>query len=70
MILYTMLPYELVFPYEADIFQKQKTIMYNDIPVIVEQTDSQTLQIVRVLSSDPKHFLDERLTPGSKISLF
>jgi hypothetical protein len=70
MILYTTVPLELVFPYEVDTFEKQKTMNINGIPLLVEFTDPQTIQIVRVLSSDPQHFLDDRYSPGTKISLF
>lgn len=70
MILYTMMPYELVFPNEADDFHKQKMVTYNGVPLLVEHLDAQTLQVVRVLSSNPMDFLDDRCCPGSKISLF
>lgn len=69
MILYTMMPYELIFPCESDSTQSQQTITYNGIPLLVELTDPQTFQVIRVLSSDPQHFLDDRYTPGTKISL-
>lgn len=70
MILYTLMPYELVFPQETDNFPKQTTIMYQGVPVLVEHIDPQTLKIVRVLSSDPRHYLNEQVSPGAKISLF
>lgn len=70
MILYTTVPMELIFPLETDTFQKQKTMNLNGVPVLVEYSDPQTIQIVRVLSSDPQHFLDDRYSPGTKISLF
>jgi hypothetical protein len=70
MILYTTVPIELVFPYEMEAFQRQKTISYNGVPLLVDCTDPQAMEIVRVLSSDPQHFLDDRFTPGTKISLF
>lgn len=68
MILYTMMPYELVFPYETDAFQNQQMITYKGIPLLVELTDQQNLQVIRILSSDPQHFMDERICPGAKIS--
>jgi hypothetical protein len=69
MILYTMMPNELIFPYEKDGYQKQIKITYNGVPLLVEPADPQTYQVVRVLSSDPQHFLDDRICPGAKISL-
>ncbi len=69
MILYTMMPNELIFPYEKEDCQKQIKIIYNGVPLLVEPADPQTFQVVRVLSSDPQHFLDNRFCPGAKISL-
>ncbi|MGG1678683.1 YlzJ-like family protein [Neobacillus sp. NRS-1170] len=68
MILYTMMPQELIFPYETEPFQKQQMISYQGIPLLVEFTDQQNVQVVRILSSDPQHYLNERICPGSKIS--
>ncbi|MEH7110946.1 YlzJ-like family protein [Neobacillus niacini] len=68
MILYTTMPQEFIFPTEAESFTKQQTVTYQGVSLIVEQTDAQNVQVVRVLSSDPQHFLDERICPGAKIS--
>ncbi|MGG3466690.1 YlzJ-like family protein [Neobacillus pocheonensis] len=68
MILYTMMPEELIFPQEAAPLQKQQMITYQGIPLLVEFSDQQNVQVIRVLSSDPQHYLDERVCPGSKIS--
>lgn len=70
MILYTMMPHELIFPCEADAYTKQRTIMYQGVPLLVELADNQTVEVLRVLSTNPQHFLDERYYPGTKISLF
>jgi hypothetical protein len=70
MTLYTMMPPELIFPCEEDAYRKQRTIMYQGVPLLVELVDNQMLEVVRVISSDPQHFLDERYFPGTKISLF
>jgi hypothetical protein len=68
MILYTMMPHELIYPYEVDAFTKQQTVTYQGIPLLVEVVDQQNLQVIRILSSDPKHFMDDKLCPGAKIS--
>lgn len=70
MILYTTVPYELIFPSEMEALEKQKTITYNGVPLLVDCTEPYNMQIIRVLSSDPQHFLDNRFSPGTKISLF
>ncbi|WP_419888502.1 YlzJ-like family protein [Neobacillus niacini] len=68
MILYTTMPQEFIYPPETDTFTKQQTVTFQGVSLIVEQTDSQNVQVVRILSSDPQHFLDERICPGAKIS--
>ena len=68
MILYTMMPQELIFPCEAAEFSKQQMVTFQGIPLMVMQADHQNVQVLRILSSDPQHFLDERICPGSKIS--
>jgi hypothetical protein len=69
-ILYTMMPQELIFPTDELEFSKQMMIEYDGIPLLVEDNMDQTYQVIRILSSDPKHYLDSRYTPGSKISIF
>ncbi|EKN65665.1 hypothetical protein BABA_19231 [Neobacillus bataviensis LMG 21833] len=68
MILYTMMPNELVFPYEAEAASKQQTITYQGIPLLVECVDQQNVQVLRILSSDPQHYMNDQIYPGSKIS--
>jgi hypothetical protein len=68
MILYTVMPQELIFPYEEGAFSKQQMVTYQDVPLLVEFTDQQNVQVIRVLSSDPQHYLDNQICPGSKIS--
>ncbi|MDP4083092.1 MAG: YlzJ-like family protein [Bacillota bacterium] len=70
MILYTMMPQELIFPDNMEAYKKQQTILYQGVPLLVETSNEESIQIVRVLSTDPQHFLDERFTPGTKISFF
>ena len=69
MILYTMMPQELIFPSEPDAFHHQCTIMHEGVELLVETTSGDTGRIVRILSTDPQHYLDERFAPGTKISL-
>ncbi|MGG5252892.1 YlzJ-like family protein [Neobacillus sp. SM06] len=68
MILYTMMPQELIFPSESDA-QHQCTIIQDGVELLVETTSGDTGRIVRILSTDPQHYLDARFTPGTKISL-
>lgn len=68
MILYTMMPHDLVFPPEPDSYGKQQTVSFRGIPLLVEHADPQNVQVIRILSSDPQHFMDEKICPGAKIS--
>lgn len=68
MILYTMMPQELIFPTEIEALNTQQMVTYQGVSLLVEQVDQQNVQVVRILSSDPQHFLDERICPGAKIS--
>lgn len=68
MILYTTMPYELVYPCENDAFGKQKLITYQGIEMLVESTDDQNYQIVRIMSTDPQHYMNAACCPGTKIS--
>nr|WP_263327959.1 YlzJ-like family protein [Neobacillus sp. Marseille-Q6967] len=68
MILYTMMPQELIFPAELESANQQQLVSYQGVTLLVEQTDQQNVQVVRIMSSDPQHFLDQRICPGSKIS--
>ncbi|MFZ7943727.1 MULTISPECIES: YlzJ-like family protein [Bacillaceae] len=68
MILYTMMPNELIFPYEAEAASNQQMINYQGIPLLVELADQQNVQVIRIVSSDPQHYLNEHIYPGAKIS--
>lgn len=68
MILYTMMPQELIFPTEIESLNNQQMVTYQGVSLLVEHVDQQNVQVVRILSSDPQHFLDERICPGAKIS--
>ncbi len=69
MILYTMMPQELIFPSESDAFHHQCTIIQDGVELLVETTSDDIGRIVRILSTDPQHYLDPRFSPGTKISL-
>jgi hypothetical protein len=64
-----MMPQELIYQTENDDFGKQKIVSYEGIPLLVEVNAGQECRILRVMSSDPSHYMDERYTPGSMINL-
>jgi hypothetical protein len=68
MILYTMMPNELVFPAQEDMFTQQQFIEMNGVSMIVEKNEEQQYRIVRLLSTDPQHYLSEEYMPGMIIA--
>lgn len=68
MILYTTMPQELIFPYVSESNSNQQMVSYQGIPLLVEATDGQNAQVIRILSTDPQHYLDNQICPGAKIS--
>lgn len=67
MIMYTMMPNELIYPTAQEVFEKQQMIDYHGIPLLVAKNEQQEVEVIRILSSDPKHYLDLTIQPGSKI---
>jgi hypothetical protein len=68
MILYTTMPMELIFPHESESSSVQQMVSFQGIPLLVESVDGQNAQIIRILSTDPQHYLDNQICPGAKIS--
>jgi hypothetical protein len=69
MILYTTMPQELIFQTDPSEYEKQKIVQYEGIPLLVSMDEGQSCTVLRVMSSDPNHFMNEKCTPGSKITL-
>lgn len=69
MIYYTMMPEELMFPHTEEEYKKQSVIEMNGIQLLVQQSENAQYEIIRVLSSDPQHFLNLELCPGQKITM-
>ncbi|WP_243289821.1 YlzJ-like family protein [Bacillus sp. FJAT-47783] len=69
MILYTTMPQELVFQPEQSDFLKQKVVRVNGVSVLVQEKEHMKYEVLRVLSSNPNHFLLESLAPGTAFGL-
>jgi hypothetical protein len=67
MILYTIIPEHLIYPADETQFHKQKMVTYNGVSMLVETRETNQCAIVRVLSSDPQHYLEYH--PGQKVWL-
>ncbi|WP_175638898.1 YlzJ-like family protein [Metabacillus schmidteae] len=69
MIYYTMMPEELMFPTVDRDYEKQSIVELNGVQLLVQQTENAQFEIIRVMSSDPQHYLDSQLCPGQKITM-
>lgn len=67
MILYTMVPQELIFQSDMKEFDKLFEVTYEGVPLLVEMGESGSCRIMKVLSSDPAHFLNAKFLPGNTI---
>jgi hypothetical protein len=68
MILYTMMPQELIFPVQEHNEAQTMLVTYQGVPLMVERTEEQDYRVVRVVSTDPQHYLNNQISPGTKIS--
>jgi YlzJ-like protein len=69
MIFYTTMPEELMFPIVEEEYKKQSIVEMNGVQLLVQETESSQYEIVRIMSSDPQHFLDNQYCPGQKITM-
>ena len=68
MILYTTMPQEIVFPTDETAYGKQIVIDYNGCSMLVQQSERNSYQIVRNMSTNPYHYLQEEYSPGQSIN--
>ncbi|WP_216827933.1 YlzJ-like family protein [Alkalihalobacterium elongatum] len=64
MILYTMLPEEMIFPQDESNYAKQQTIPVDGGMLVVEDIGESQYKVVRLISSDPHQYLNENYAPG------
>lgn len=67
MILYTVVPNDLVFPMDGSEFSGQMMMDYQGVPLLVQQEETK-YRIIRVMSSDPAHYLNDQICPGEFIN--
>lgn len=63
MIIYSVIPQELMFPPEYD-FSAQSVVEIDGIPMLVEQVSGAQCKVIRLLSSDPNDYLNAAYSPG------
>ncbi|MCH1623727.1 YlzJ-like family protein [Fredinandcohnia quinoae] len=69
MILYTMMPREMIFPQVEEEYPVQKIVEFNGVTLAVSQTTNLEYRIERILSTDPQHYLQQDYTPGQSIKV-
>ncbi len=69
MILYTLVPHEYIFPEDEESYVSQRIIRCEAGELIVEQINPEQVRIVRLLSGNPFHYLNEKYTPGTIIQV-
>lgn len=69
MILYTIMPEHLVFQAAAEEYEKQTTVYYDGIPFLVQKAETGEYEIVRNLSTNPLHFLEQKYAPGTRFPM-
>jgi hypothetical protein len=68
MILHTLIPAELIFQEGQFPQTRDKFVVYNGIPLIVEVMNETDLQVKQILSTNPNHYLQTDIYPGARIS--
>ncbi|WP_257351485.1 YlzJ-like family protein [Pseudalkalibacillus decolorationis] len=69
MILYTMMPSEAIFQTNPSEYEKHSVIEMNGIPVMVERLEDQSCKVVRMMSTDPNHYMQTNLQPGTILKM-
>lgn len=69
MLLYTIVPEEIVFKRSEDEIESTQEIVYGGKKMLVYPVGFKQFQVVQLISSDPNDFLDTELQPGSVITL-
>jgi hypothetical protein len=65
MILYTPLTQDDVFPPTNASYSNRHFISYEGRSVYAEQSEDGSYQLLRLMSTDPQDFLNDKFTPGS-----
>lgn len=64
MILWTIMPFEAVFP-DEDFAPAYEEAEYSGVKMVVEKISPEQCQIVRLISTNPQDYLRRELQPGS-----
>lgn len=65
-MIHTVMPMEVIFPPQESVSQL-KEMPYSGVNLLVEQLPNGRSRIERIISSNPRDFLNPQLQPGSVI---
>ena len=68
-MLHTIVPLEVVFSNKYDDLPNQQLIKVDGVEMLVEPSGFAEAKIVRVLSTDPAHYLNTKFQPGSNLKI-
>lgn len=66
MILYTIMPEQLVYPSDYSQCERQQIVNINGVEMVVFEEEGHCYSVVRVLSTNPSHYL--QYEPGQKVT--
>lgn len=67
MTIYSPIPLDQIFDRYDKVEEPLQEIQCNGITMEVRPLNENSAQIVRLISSDPQHFLNPQLQPGTRI---
>ena len=68
-VLHTIVPLEVVFSNKYDGLPKQQLVKVDGVEMLVEPLGFGEAKVVRVLSSNPAHYLNTKFQPGSNLKI-
>lgn len=69
MMLYTIIPYELIFGHREDIKSEYIELKMDNKHLLVERLPNGSFMVQRLYSTNPFDYLDKRYGPGSIINI-
>ncbi|MDC3416344.1 YlzJ-like family protein [Aquibacillus salsiterrae] len=70
MILYTPLSEFDIFPTDQASYTNRQMIDVDEMTVEIEHIEQGSYRITQLLSTNPQHFLNQSLTPGTTFQLY
>lgn len=67
-MLYTPLDVTDIYPADEEKLKKRQCVTCNGKTLFVEEKDSGQYELLQLLSTDPKDFMDTTFTPGNYFS--